>query len=77
MSPADRSERRLLLLSALLGVWQVTTLPLFAQEAYYWCYAQHPALSYFDHPPMVAWMIWLGTQLSTYAGQVSSNIGEI
>lgn len=27
------------------------------QEAYYWMYAQHPSLSYFDHPPMVAWMI--------------------
>ena len=34
---------------------------LIPEEAYYWTYSQHPALSYFDHPPMVAWMIWLGT----------------
>jgi 4-amino-4-deoxy-L-arabinose transferase-like glycosyltransferase len=27
------------------------------QEAYYWNYAQHPALSYFDHPPMTAYLI--------------------
>jgi 4-amino-4-deoxy-L-arabinose transferase-like glycosyltransferase len=27
------------------------------EEAYYWNYSQHPDLSYFDHPPMVAWMI--------------------
>ena len=36
---------------------------LLPEEAYYWNYAQHPALSYLDHPPMVAWLIWLGTAL--------------
>ena len=36
---------------------------LMEQEAYYWNYAQHPALSYLDHPPMVAMLIWLGTKL--------------
>jgi dolichol-phosphate mannosyltransferase len=34
---------------------------LIPEEAYYWTYSQHPALSYFDHPPMVAWIIHLGT----------------
>ncbi|GAB4143158.1 MAG: hypothetical protein Fur0037_10720 [Planctomycetota bacterium] len=56
-------ERRLLLLVLGLGLWLCATMPVFAQEAYYWCYAQHPALSYFDHPPMVAWTIRLGTEL--------------
>jgi Dolichyl-phosphate-mannose-protein mannosyltransferase len=37
--------------------------PLMAQETYYWAYSQHPALSYFDHPPMVAWGIGVGTDL--------------
>jgi dolichol-phosphate mannosyltransferase len=46
---------------ALLSAWMCATTPAFSQEAYYWTYAQHPALSYFDHPPMVAWLIWLGT----------------
>jgi dolichol-phosphate mannosyltransferase len=36
---------------------------LMEQEAYYWNYAQHPALSYLDHPPMVAALIWEGTKL--------------
>ena len=36
-------------------------LELSPQEAYYWNYAIHPALSYFDHPPMVAWIIKPGT----------------
>lgn len=51
---------------ALLGLataWLCATMPVFSQEAYYWTYAQHPDLSYFDHPPMVAWLIWMGTQL--------------
>lgn len=34
---------------------------LLPEEAYYWNYAQHLDLSYLDHPPMVAWLIWAGT----------------
>lgn len=56
-------ERRLLLLAFGSGLWLCLSMPVFAQEAYYWSYAQHPDLSYFDHPPMVAWLIWLGTHL--------------
>lgn len=48
---------------AVVTAWLCATLPVFAQEAYYWTYAQHPDLSYFDHPPMVAWLIWLGTHV--------------
>lgn len=48
---------------ALASAWLCATLPVFSQEAYYWTYAQHPDLSYFDHPPMVAWLIWFGTNL--------------
>ncbi len=32
---------------------------LSLDEAYYWLWAQHPDLSYYDHPPMVAWLIAL------------------
>lgn len=39
------------------------TMELLPEEAYYWTYAQHPALGYFDHPPMVAWSVKLGTLL--------------
>ena len=34
---------------------------LLHQEAYYWNYAQHLDFGYLDHPPMVAWLIWLST----------------
>lgn len=47
----------------LLRIVLANQTELIPEEAYYWTYSQHPALSYFDHPPMVAWMIWLGTAL--------------
>ena len=36
---------------------------LLPEEAYYWNYSQHLDIGYLDHPPMVAWLIWLGTTL--------------
>lgn len=38
-------------------------IPLAPQEAYYWNYSRHLALSYFDHPPLQAWLIFLTTKL--------------
>ncbi len=35
-------------------------IPLVADEAYYWIWSLFPNLSYFDHPPMTAWLLWLG-----------------
>ncbi|HEY2048063.1 MAG TPA: glycosyltransferase family 39 protein [Caulobacteraceae bacterium] len=39
-------------------------IPLTEDEAYYRLWAQAPALGYFDHPPMIAWWIWLGRRLA-------------
>jgi dolichol-phosphate mannosyltransferase len=36
---------------------------LIPEEAYYWNYARHLDIGYLDHPPMVAWLIWLSTSL--------------
>lgn len=38
-------------------------IDLLPEEAYYWNYAQRLGIGYFDHPPMVAWLIWLCTNL--------------
>ena len=35
---------------------------LVPQEAYYVFYARHPALSYFDHPGALAWLLFLPAQ---------------
>jgi hypothetical protein len=41
-----------------------SALPLTEDEAYYRLWAQSPALGYFDHPPMIAWWIWIGRSLA-------------
>lgn len=38
-------------------------LDLYADESYYWLWSRRPAFGYFDHPPMVAWVIRLSTAL--------------
>jgi hypothetical protein len=35
-------------------------IPVFADEAYYYIWSLRPQLSYFDHPPLVSWLIALG-----------------
>lgn len=42
---------------------QGVVVPLMDDEAYYWLWATQPALSYYDHPPMVAWSIAAGRAL--------------
>ena len=49
--------------AVLLRLIYIGAAQLIPDEAYYWNYAQHMDLSFFDHPPMVAWLIWLGTRL--------------
>lgn len=39
------------------------TTELIPDEAYYWNYKQHLDIGYLDHPPLLAWLIWLGTSL--------------
>src|SRR5271156_6713315 len=43
-----------------LAAGRALLLPSFElvpQEAYYAFYARQPALSYFDHPPLLAWLL--------------------
>jgi dolichol-phosphate mannosyltransferase len=47
----------------LLRLVYMRTLNLIPEEAYYWNYAQHLDYGYLDHPPMVAWTIWLMTSI--------------
>ncbi|MDX1976502.1 MAG: glycosyltransferase family 39 protein [Pseudanabaenaceae cyanobacterium bins.68] len=42
-----------------------TYLPPGYDEAYYYLYTLHPALSYFDHPPLVGWVTGFGIWLSS------------
>lgn len=62
------NDTRLVRLTALTVVGLVALrlaiaawLPLTFDEAYYWQWSKHLAGGYYDHPPMVAVVIWLGT----------------
>lgn len=50
---------------ALWHLWLAGRLNLSVDEAHYALYGLKPALSYFDHPPMVGWLNALVTHLST------------
>lgn len=45
----------------ILRLFAVGNMDLIAEEAYYWNYANHLDFSYFDHPPMVAYLIKIST----------------
>lgn len=45
-------------------------LPLTNDEAYYWVWSKHMQLSFYDHPPMVAWLFWLGDKIGIYGSMV-------
>ncbi len=48
---------------AALRFASICTLPLGNGEAYYFTWSRHLDWSYYDHPPLVAWMTWLTTRL--------------
>jgi 4-amino-4-deoxy-L-arabinose transferase-like glycosyltransferase len=62
MIPRNVSLSLVVLLIILRGV-AAALLPLSADEAYYWLWSQHLAAGYFDHPPMIAWLIRAGTAI--------------
>lgn len=51
----------ILLFKILFGI----ILPMSTDEAYYWFWGQHPQLSYFDHPAMVAWLFFIGSKIDS------------
>ncbi|RYZ20862.1 MAG: glycosyltransferase family 39 protein, partial [Chitinophagaceae bacterium] len=65
--PADRYRsyaRKALVLIAVFSLFRLLLafgLELGNDEAYYWMYSQELKLNYFDHPPMVAFLIRLFT----------------
>src|SRR3954453_7197420 len=48
----------------LLRLVAAAYTPLTFDEAYYWTWSKHLAGGYYDHPPMVALVIRLGTMIA-------------
>jgi len=66
----DQTARRLLLIAVLvvaamtvLRVAWAHLIELRTDETYYWTWSKEYALSFLDHPPMVAWFIRFGTTI--------------
>ncbi len=68
MSPNDvrlvRNTSVLILALVVLRLLAAAWTPLTFDEAYYWMWSEHLAFGYYDHPPMVAFVIRLGTMIA-------------
>lgn len=61
------TRRNTALVLAALTLWRLylsDQLQLHPDEAYYWLWSRQLDTGYFDHPPMVAYCIWLTTALA-------------
>jgi len=61
-------QRRALLITLVgyaffVRVLYSAQIELLPEEAYYWNYSRHLDIGYLDHPPMVAWLVRIGTLL--------------
>ncbi|MEY9393725.1 4-amino-4-deoxy-L-arabinose transferase-like glycosyltransferase [Bradyrhizobium japonicum] len=69
VSPAGAARRPLvmavLVIAAmtLLRIVYASAIELRTDEAYYWTWSKEGALSFLDHPPMIAWFIRFGTAI--------------
>ena len=57
-------------------------LPVYFDEAYYWLWGQYLDWGYFDHPPMVAYIVWFTTLISDHPlwirlGAMVCNLGSL
>jgi len=62
----NRKTTVLILILAVILVIRISfigVMGLMPQDAYYFFYSEHPALSYYDHPPAVAFLLWSFTAL--------------
>src|ERR1700730_8917150 len=68
MSPADNrlvhNTSFIILALVALRLVAAALTPLSFDEAYYWMWSKHLATGYYDHPPMVALVIRLGTMIA-------------
>ena len=52
-----------IIIITLIRLLVLSRLDLFPDEAYYWDWSRFLSGGYFDHPPMVAWLVFLSTSV--------------
>lgn len=62
--------QKLFWISLIVKIVIAGLIPLTSDEAYYWVWSQHMQLSFYDHPPFVAWLYWLGDFMRVLPGSV-------
>ncbi len=72
-TPADtvHAQRRLfftvLAITTLIKLWLALAIPITGDEAYFYQWGKHLDWGgYYDHPPMVGWLLWLLQQFSSH-----------
>jgi undecaprenyl-diphosphatase len=58
--------------AAVVRLVLAALIPAFPDETYYWDWSRHLAAGYFDHPPVIAWLIRLGGVLLAPLGKSAS-----
>jgi 4-amino-4-deoxy-L-arabinose transferase-like glycosyltransferase len=65
---AERNYRRwlyfLLAATTAFRLFYIQAVELAPDEAYYWTWSRHLQWGYYDHPPMVGFLIWIGTVIA-------------
>lgn len=59
-----KSAYTIILLLAIFSTIYNAFLPLHGDEAYYWMWSHHLQTGYYDHPPMIAYLIYLTNFIS-------------
>lgn len=67
----------LIAITALLKILIAPMIELGNDEVYYYTYALKPAWNYFDHPPMVGWMIRFTSFNLLWISELSLRLGSI
>lgn len=61
--PFEKGVLAFVLVMAAIRLAVLVQAPLSSDEAYYWQWTRPLALSYYDHPPMVGYLIWVSVHL--------------
>lgn len=67
----------LIIISTLMRLIIASSLELSTAEVYYWAYSLKLQLNYFDHPPIVAWLIRLTTANLLLHSEIFVRLGAI
>jgi hypothetical protein len=66
-NPHRRLFYQVLAITTLIKLWLALAIPLTGDEAYFYQWGKHLDWGgYYDHPPMVGWILWVLQQFSSH-----------